>query len=173
MRLRSNPFRRNRRAGVRRGHGVVVARGVALEVAPGGELVLGDGCLVGARSRIVVAPGSRVELGAGVVLGERCTLVAHSGVRIGAGAQLGHGAVIVDFDHVFEDVERPIRAQPLESTPVTVGAGAVIGLGASLLRGVNVGARAIVDPRAVVTRDVPAGGHVGGVPAKPVSATGV
>jgi acetyltransferase-like isoleucine patch superfamily enzyme len=89
-------------------------------------------------------------------------------VTIGAGAQLGHGAVVVDFDHVFEDVERPIRVQPLTSAPVTIGDGARIGLGASILRGVRVGAGAIVDPRAVVTRDVPDGGHVGGVPAKPL-----
>ena len=102
------------------------------------------------------------------MLGERCTIVAHSGLTIGAGAQLGHGTVIVDFDHVFDDVERPIREQPLQSTPVTIGEAARIGLGASILRGVQIGAWAIVDPRAVVTRDVAPGAHVGGVPAKPV-----
>lgn len=171
MRLLSSPFRRDRHAGVLRGRDVHVARGVSFQVAAGGELALGDGCRIGAGTRIVVAPGCRVELGAGAVLGERCTIVAHSGVTIGAGARLGHGAVIVDFDHAFDDVERPIREQPLESTPVTIGAGAAIGLGASVLRGVAVGARATVDPRAVVTRDVPADGHVGCVPAKPVVAT--
>ncbi len=169
MRLPTNPLRRDRRAGVLRGSDVHVARGVRFQVAPGALVVLGDGCLVGEGTRIVAAPGCRVELGAGAVLGERCTIVAHSGVTIGAGATLGHGAVIVDFDHVFDDVERPIREQALRSTPVTIGAGATIGLGASVLRGVDVGARAIVDPRAVATRDVPAGAHVGGVPAKPVS----
>ena len=152
-----------------RGRDVRVGRGVSFQVGPGAELALGDGCFVGEGTRIVVAPGRRVELGAGVVLGERCTFVAHSGVTIGAGARLGHGVVIVDFDHVFDDVERPIREQPLESTPVTIGEGARIGLGASVLRGVTVGAEAIVDPRTVVTRDVPADGHVGGVPAKPVA----
>ena len=171
MRLRSSPFRRDRRAGVRRAPGVHVARGVRFEVAQGAEIVLGEGCLIGEATRIVVAPGCRVEVGASAVLGERCTIVAHSGVTIGAGARLGHGAVVVDFDHVFDDVERPIREQPLESAPVTIGAGALIGLGASVLRGVVVGERATVDPRAVVTRDVPADGHVGGVPAKPVVAS--
>jgi acetyltransferase-like isoleucine patch superfamily enzyme len=153
---------------VRRGRDVVLGRGVRLHPTAGAEIVLGDGCRIGARTRIVVQAG-RVELGAGAVVGERCTLVAHGGVTIGAGAQLGHGVVIVDFDHVFEDVERPIRVQQLRSTPVTIGDGARIGFGASILRGVEVGAGAIVEPRAVVTHDVAAGGHVGGVPAKPVT----
>ena len=159
-------MRLRRRPGVRRGADVVVGRDVRLRANAGAEIVLGDGCRIGDGTRIVVQSGA-VEIGAGAVLGERCTLVAHSGVTIGAGAQLGHGAVIVDFDHVFEDVERPIRVQPLKSAPVSIGDGARIGLGASILRGVIVGAGAVVDPRAVVTRDVPAGGHVGGVPARP------
>ena len=125
------------------------------------------------RTRIVVAPGAASRSRAAPTLGERCTIVAHSGVTIGADAQLGHGVVVVDFDHVFEDVELPIRAQPLVSAPVTIGDGARIGLGASVLRGVSVGARAIVDPRAVVTRNVPADAHVGGVPAKAVAPGGV
>ncbi|MDX6681489.1 MAG: hypothetical protein QOG94_1528 [Solirubrobacteraceae bacterium] len=163
-------LRRGLGAGVRRGSDVVVGRGVRLHANDGAQIVLGDGCRIGDGTRIVVQAG-RVELGAGAVLGERCTVVAHSGVRIGASARLGDGAVIVDFDHVFEDVERPIRVQPLQSAPVAIDDGARIGLGASVLRGVRVGAGAIVDPRAVVTRDVPAGGHVGGVPAKPVAAS--
>jgi acetyltransferase-like isoleucine patch superfamily enzyme len=158
---------RRRRPGIRRGSDVVVGRRVRLQASAGAEIVLGDGCRIGAATRIVVQAG-RVEVGPGAVIGERCTLVAHSGVTIGADAQLGHGAVVVDFDHVFEDVERPIRVQPLRSAPVTIGDGARIGLGASILRGVSIGAGAIVDPRAVVTRDVPAGGHVGGVPATPL-----
>jgi acetyltransferase-like isoleucine patch superfamily enzyme len=169
--MRLLPARRRPERGrrVRRGRGVWVERGVRFDVAPGALLVLGDGCRIGEHTRIVVQAG-RVELGPGAVLGERCTLVAHRGVTIGARARLGQGAVIVDFDHVYADVERPIREQGLRAAPVTIGEDARIGLGASILRAVDVGARAIVDPRAVVTRDVPPGGHVGGVPAQPVIA---
>lgn len=156
--------------GVERGRDVRVGRDVRLDAAAGAQIVLGDGCRVGERTRILAAPGCRVELGAAAVLGERCTIVAHSGVAIGARTQLGDGVVIVDFDHVIDDVERPIREQPLVSAPVRVGAGARIGFDASLLRGVSVGDGAIVDPRAVVTRDVAPGAHVGGVPARPIAA---
>ncbi len=167
MRLRLPLSRPAGQPGVRRGRDVVVAPGARLQVAPNATLELGDGCRIGDATRIVVAAGV-VRVAAGAVLGERCTIVAHSGVTIGAGAQLGHGTVVVDFDHVIADVELPIRQQGLESTPVAIGEGAQIGLGASILRGVTIGARATVDPRAVVTRDVAPGARVGGVPAKPL-----
>ncbi len=165
MRRRArNPLRR---PGVVAGRDVVLARDVRLSVTPGARIVLGDGCRIGAATRIVVNQGT-VEIGAGAVLGARCTVVAHAGVTIGAGARLGEGTVIVDFDHVFDDVEQPIRAQPLVATAVTIGDGARLGLGACVVRGVAIGARATVGPHAVVTRDVAPGASVGGVPATPV-----
>ena len=157
-----------RAPGVRAGRDVVVGRSVHVHVGPGARLVIGDGCRIGERTRIVVQQGS-VELGAGARLGERCTVVAHSSVTIGAGAWLEDGAVLVDFDHVIDDVEVPIRAQPLVATPIAIGERARIGLGSGVLRGVTGGAAARVGPHAGVTRDVAPGATVGGVPARPLA----
>lgn len=154
-----------RRSGVRAARDVSLGRRVRFEVLPGAQLVIGSGCRIGDRTRIVVQQG-RVEIGAGARLGERCTIVAHAGVSIGAGARLEDGAVLVDFDHVVDDVELPIRAQPLIASPIAIGEHARIGLGSGVLRGVTVGAGATVGPHSVVTRDVPAGTTVGGVPAR-------
>ena len=153
---------------MRAGRGVALGRRVVLDVAPGAELLIGDRCRIGPRTRIVVR-GGRVEIGADATLGERCTIVAHAGVTIGAGARLDDGAVLVDFDHVIDDVEQPIRKQPLVATPITIGERARIGLGSGVLRGVVVGADARVAPHAVVTHDVAPGAFVGGVPARPVA----
>ena len=157
-----------RQPGIRAGRDIVLGRHVRLELGAGAQLVIGDGCRIGDRTRLVVQQG-RVELGAGARLGERCTVVAHAAVTIGAAAWLEDGAVLVDFDHVIDDVELPIRAQPLVATPIVIGEGARIGLGAGVLRGVTVGAGAIVGPHAVVTRDVAPGAVVGGVPARPLA----
>jgi acetyltransferase-like isoleucine patch superfamily enzyme len=133
-----------------------VAAGARLEIAPGAAI--GDGC------RILVRGGT-VRIGAGAVLGERCRLVAHAGIDLGERVVLGDDAVVLDFDHRFDDVERPVRLQGLVSAPVRIATGARIGARAAVQRGVTVGESAEVGPLAVVTRDVPPGARVGGVPA--------
>lgn len=100
------------------------------------------------------------------MLAERCTLVSLAGIWLGEGAVLGERATLVDFEPGTQDVEVPIRLQPVAATPVIVGALARIGHGASLLRGVTIGPRALVGTHAVVTENVPADGRVGGVPAR-------
>ena len=120
---------------------------------------------LGAGVRLDVIGDGTIAIGAQAVLGDRCTFVAHAGISVGAAARLGDGVMVVDFDHVTADAEAPIRLQGLVAAPVTIGARAVIGHGASLLRGVTVGEGAEVGAHAVVTRDVPAGAVVEGVPA--------
>ena len=145
---------------------VRIGRGVRFHLAPGARVTLGDGARIGAGTRFHVHGQARI--GAGAQLGERCVVAAHERVEIGAGAVLDDEVVLIDFDHGISDVERPVRLQELMTAPVVIGERAVLSAGATVLRGVVVGPGARVQPRGVVTRDVPAGATVGGVPARPV-----
>jgi acetyltransferase-like isoleucine patch superfamily enzyme len=143
-----------------------LGRGVVVEVAPGATLELGDGCAIGDRCRLLVRAGT-VRIGPGAVLGERCTLTAHAGIEIGAGAVLGDEAVVLDFDHRYDDPDVPIRLQGIATSPVAIGANARIGHRAAVQRGVTIGEGAQVAAQSVVTRDVAPRARVGGVPAQP------
>jgi acetyltransferase-like isoleucine patch superfamily enzyme len=116
---------------------------------------LGRGVRLAPGVRFEVAPGARVTIGRDTVLGERCVVAAHERVDIGAGCRLDDGVVLVDFDHVFADPERPVREQGIVTAPVRVGDRAILDRGACVLRGVTVGSGARVLTHAVVTRDVP------------------
>jgi maltose O-acetyltransferase len=59
-----------------------------------------------------------------------------------------------------------VREQPLLTAPVLIGARAVVGTAAGVLRGVTVGEGARVGVRAVVTHDVPPGARAEGTPAR-------
>jgi acetyltransferase-like isoleucine patch superfamily enzyme len=163
---------RARRAGRKRGisvaAGATLGRGVVLDVAPGASIRLGAGCAIGERCKLRARAGT-IAIGAGAVIGERCTLTAHAGIEVGDQAVLGDEAVVIDFDHRYADAEQPVRLQGIVAEPVVIGRGARIGARAALQRGIAVGEHAEVAALAVVTRNVPPGARVGGVPAQPVS----
>ena len=98
-----------------------LGRGVRFDLAPGALVSLGDGCRVGDDCRLHLGAGAAVVIGAGARLGERCVVAAHERVEIGPGARLEDDVVLIDFDHDVDDVERPVRQQPLVTAPVVIG----------------------------------------------------
>jgi len=87
-----------------------------------------------------------------------------AGITIGKGAMLGEYTSIRDANHRRE-TGVAIRDAGHTAKPIVIGAEAWIGRGAIVLGGVTIGEGATVGANAVVTRDVPPGSTVAGVPA--------
>ena len=97
-------------------------------------------------------------------------------VRIGNHCLIAGGVQIFDMDgHPSDAAERRAgTAPPAESIrPVVISDDVWVGSGALILKGITIGARAIVAARAVVTRDVPADAIVAGNPARIVKYSSV
>jgi UDP-2-acetamido-3-amino-2,3-dideoxy-glucuronate N-acetyltransferase len=126
------------------------------------------GCRIGDRSMI----GAYVEIQRGAVIGADCKVQSHTfvcdGVTIGDGVFVGHGVMFVNdkTPRVLNAAGKPQTDEDWEMQPITVENGAAVGSGAIVMGGVTVGAGALVGAGAVVTRDVPAGATVAGVPAR-------
>ena len=138
---------------------------VTLQIARGARLELGRWSWVGHGTKIRAHEGL-VSIGAKTVLGQECTISAFQRVSIGRECVIADRVMLIDFDHVVVDVERPIREQGIYKRDVRVGNNVWVGYGACILRGVTVGDNAIVGANAVVTRDVPANAVVAGSPAR-------
>jgi maltose O-acetyltransferase len=95
-----------------------------------------------------------------------CVVLDNARVEIGGGSMFGPGAQILCADHHRDPARR--RAGIEKALPVTIGRDVWVGSGAILLPGITVGDGAIVAAGAVVSRDVPPGATVAGVPARPV-----
>jgi UDP-2-acetamido-3-amino-2,3-dideoxy-glucuronate N-acetyltransferase len=126
------------------------------------------GCRIGDESRI----GTFVEIQRGAVIGARCKIQSHTficdGITIGDGVFVGHGVMFVNDKRPAATADggglQTEADWELLQTVVEDGAG--IGSGAVILGGVRIGAGALVGAGAVVSRDVPAGATVAGVPAR-------
>jgi UDP-2-acetamido-3-amino-2,3-dideoxy-glucuronate N-acetyltransferase len=126
------------------------------------------GCEIGDESKI----GTFVEIQKGVRIGRRVKVSSHSficeGVTIEDECFIGHGVM-------FTNDKYPRSANPDGSlqteadwavVPTLIKRGASIGSNATILCGVTVGERAIIGAGSVVTKDVPPGAVVAGVPAR-------
>ncbi|HXR43816.1 MAG TPA: acyltransferase [Pseudolysinimonas sp.] len=131
------------------------------------DLVNLYGCRVGAHTKI----GAFVEVQKNAVIGQRCKISSHSfvceGVTIEDDVFVGHGVMFINdrFPRATADGRLQTEAD-WSVVPTRVCRGASIGSGAAILCGVTIGEAAMVGAGAVVTRDVPAGATVAGVPAR-------
>lgn len=108
-----------------------------------------------------------IRIGDGVVLSRGAHLVAFASIEIGPGTMIGEYTSIRDANHRFGEGIAP-RHSGHQAAPVRIGRNVWIGRGAMVLPGVTIGDGAVIGANSVVTRDVPAGSVVGGVPARPL-----
>lgn len=107
----------------------------------------------------------RVTLGDRVIIGVNVTLGAAGGISLGNDVRLSKDAILetagLDFragEPPYSHIHAPIRLED----GVWVGARAII------LGGVTIGRNAVVAAGSIVTKDVPSGTTVAGIPARPI-----
>ncbi|MBY5455917.1 acyltransferase [Rhizobium beringeri] len=132
------------------------------------DLVNLYGCTIGAGTRI----GTFVEIQKNVIVGQDCKISSHSflceGVTLEDGVFIGHGVMFTNDLYpraVNSDGSLQTEAD-WAVIPTLVKRHASIGSNATILPGVIIGEAAQVGAGAVVTKDVPDGAIVVGVPAR-------
>lgn len=142
---------------------VILGRGVVVH-----DFVNLYGCEVGEDTTI----GPFVEIQRDVRIGVHCKVQSHSficsGVHIADEVFIGHGVMFTNdlFPRATTDDGQLQTADDWRLVSTKVLHRASIGTGAVIIGGVTIGAGAMVGAGAVVTRDVPAGAVVSGVPAR-------
>jgi UDP-2-acetamido-3-amino-2,3-dideoxy-glucuronate N-acetyltransferase len=128
------------------------------------------GCRIGDETRI----GPFVEVQREAAIGAKCKIQSHSficsGVEIEDEVFVGHGVLFINdkFPRATTDSGELKTEEDWTLQPTIVETRAALGSGAVVLGGVRIGAGALIGAGAVVTRDVPAGATVAGVPARRV-----
>lgn len=145
----------------------VIGPGCEITVGRGATVVL-RGVVLGRGCQVVAGPGAVIDIAADSV-GPHSVIVARQRVEIGEGAFLAEMTVVRDSDH-DRSGGVSLRFGAHRSGAVRIGRDVWLGSRATVLLGVHIGDGATVGAAAVVTRDVPAGVTVVGVPARPIRA---
>ncbi len=126
------------------------------------------GCKIGDGTQI----GAFVEIQRGASIGKRCKVSSHTficeGVHIEDECFIGHGVMFInDRAPAAVNADGSLKgAADWTCEETHIRARANIGSGAVIMCGIEIGAGALIGAGAVVTKSVPAGATVAGVPAR-------
>jgi 2,3,4,5-tetrahydropyridine-2,6-dicarboxylate N-acetyltransferase len=126
------------------------------------------------RLRARVEPGAVIRAGARI--GDGCVIMMGAVINIGAvvgretmidmNAVLGARAIVGRKCHIGAGAVLAGVLEPPSRQPVRIGDNVLVGANSVVLEGVRVGKGSVVAAGAVVTRNVPAGVVVAGIPAR-------
>ncbi|MCU0917483.1 MAG: acyltransferase [Planctomycetes bacterium] len=121
---------------------------------------------------VTIGPGAfirspdRMSIGDGVFIGSNCYIDALGGLSLGNGCALASNTTILTLDHHHRGAESIPWGETRILKPVVLEDYVWIGMNASILPGVTVGEGAIVGLGSVVPKDVPSRAIVVGNPAR-------
>ncbi|HVH43243.1 MAG TPA: acyltransferase [Labilithrix sp.] len=113
-------------------------------------------------SHLVTGVKGTIRIGDRVKVAHGVAMCSHVSIDIGDDTSFGPFAIVLDAD--FHGVRA--RGAPADPRPVRIGRHVHIGAGTIVLRGAVIGDDVTVAPNSVVSRWIPSGVRVAGVPAK-------
>lgn len=156
---------------IRCGYGLTIEDGCFINALSRGGIEIGNNFSLG-RNSMIECTGVIRELGEKLTIGNNVGIAANAfiamrgNINIGDNTIFGPSLSIHAENHVFKELEKPIRLQGATRKGVSIGKNCWIGSNVTILDGVHIGNNVVVAAGAVVNKNIPDNCIVGGVPAK-------
>ena len=145
---------RNPHADVRFAKSAHLGPRFSLYVPWGGTFIVGDGVTFGRRFRCELSPGARVAIGEDSAFADDVVIQCGTTIDIGERVTVGQCSLIVDGNHRFRDLDRPMLSQGYDFRPLRIEDDATIGVKSTVIN--QVGRGASVEAHSVVSRPISA-----------------
>ena len=130
-----------------------------------GKILLDDDAFI-AHGCTLIAQGGHITLGKHVHISRNTYINGVGDVEIGNDTMLGPNIVLISGDHVFDDINIPIRLQGGTKAKITIAENVWLGANVCVMAGVSIGKGSVIGAGSVVTKNIPPYSIAGGVPAK-------
>lgn len=134
------------------------------------SILIKDNCTFMSKSYIYSHQDASVEIGDGFSCNHNVQINASGGgeIVIGDNVLIGPNVVLRASDHVFDDVNQPIRYQGHKGGVIRIDDDVWIAANVVITKDVHIGKGVIVGAGSVVTHDLPSMTVCAGIPAKPI-----
>ena len=162
---------KNPLADIRFGKGCRIGPGFSISAPWGGTFVCGDGCEFrrGFRAELE-GPDSTIEIGDDCVFTYYSLVQCGRDIRIGDRAMFGQSSMVVDGNHRFRDLDRPMLEQGYDFRPIRIADDVTTTTKCTIIA--DIGERAFIGANSVVTQDIPAFSVAVGAPARVIDSFG-
>lgn len=143
---------------------VYLGPGFSLHMPDGGTFRAGPATEFRRNFRAEVGPEGRIEIGARCVFTYDVVMQCSTSIVIGDHCMFGQATLVVDGNHRFRDLDRPMLEQGYEFRPLRIADHATVTTKCTIIA--DLGERAYVGANSVVSKPVPAFCVAAGVPAR-------
>jgi len=157
---------RHPQAEIRFGRRTYLGPRFSLFIPEEGSFVVGDGVEFRRDFRAEVSGRGRVVIGSGSVFTYSVLIQCSTTIEIGERCMFGQTTILLDGQHRFRDLNKPMLEQGYDFNPLRIEDDAVITTKCTIMA--DVGRRAFVGANAVVTKPIPPYTVAVGAPARPI-----
>ncbi len=157
---------RHPHAEIRFGRNVYLGPRFSLFIPGRGSFIVGDDVEFRRDFRAEVSGTGRITIGSGSVFTYSVLIQCSTTIEIGQRCMFGQTTLLLDGQHRFRDLSRPMLEQGYDFHPLRIEDDAVITTKCTIMA--DVGRRAFVGANSVVTKAIPPYTVAVGAPAKPI-----
>ena len=159
-------------SGGRMGKGVKIYGGARIVGNGPGAISIGNDVRILKGATLSTTSTGKMIIGDRVHIGEGTIIFSGLSIKIGNDVIIGPHNVIVDSDHRYEDLSRPMNQQPLSFKEVSIEDDVWISSNCVITKGVTLCKGSVIGAGAVVKKDIPPYSVAVGVPARVIKKRG-
>lgn len=157
---------RHPHASIEFGRGVYVGPGFSLDIPSTGSFIVGDHVEFRRDFRAEIVGNGVIRVGSRSHFTYSVVIQCSTTIEIGERCMFGQATLVLDGQHRFRDIDRPMLEQGYDYTPIRIENDATVTTKCTIMA--SLGERSFIGANSVVSRPVPAFSVAVGAPARVV-----